>query len=284
MLTLFRSKRTESRGNGHPGASEYKLPSFPALILRALEKVRDENAALSKIAELVSADPGLSARLLRTVNSSAYCLRHKVQNIAHAISLLGRGELESMLVAMAVQQALPRPSAPEFDPSRFWKTAARRASAARAVADHIDPSRRSESFTAALLQDMAIPILIQARGQEYISVLQSWYAGEEDLASMELEEFGSDHGQVARQMCEEWSFPEAIAQAIGVHHSAWTPELSALPAVHLVAPLREVNEESGISLVMESAQSACGLPTKEMESILTASFEAADEVAQLFAS
>ena len=283
MLSLFRSKRTESRDHGRPGASQYKLPSFPALILRALEKVRDENAALSEIAELVSADPGLSARLLRTVNSSAYCLRHKVQNIAHAISLLGRGELESMLVAMAVQQALPRPSAPEFDAGRFWKTAARRASAARAVADHIDPSRRSESFTAALLQDMAIPVLIQARGEEYVSLLRSWYAGEEDLASMELEVFGTDHGQVAKQMCDEWTFPEAIAQAIGAHHSAWAPELSVLPAVHLVAPLREVQEELGLSQVMDTAQSACGLPAEEMETILTASFEAADEVAQLFA-
>ena len=262
--------------------SSYELPSFPALILRALEKVRDENAALSEIAELVSADPGLSARLLRTVNSSAYCLRHKVQNIAHAISLLGRGALESMLVAMAVQQILPRPAAAAFDPKRFWKTAARRASVARAVADRVDPSRRSESFTAALLQDMAIPVLVQARQQDYLPLLQRWYSGEGDLACMERESFGWDHGEVARQMCDEWSFPEIITQAISVHHSQWAPELSELPAVHLVAPLHETQEELGMALVMEAAQ-ALGLRPEDMEGILSASFDEADEVAQLFA-
>lgn len=96
----------------------------------------------------------------------------------------------------------PRPAAAGFDSERFWKTAARRASVARAVADHMDPSRRSESFTAALLQDMAIPVLIQARGQEYLSLLQGWYAGDGDVASMEREAFDWDRGQVAKRMCE----------------------------------------------------------------------------------
>ena len=71
VLSLFRTKRAEPGADLHSVVSNYELPSFPALILRALEKVRDENAALYDITELVSADPGLSARLLRTVNSSA---------------------------------------------------------------------------------------------------------------------------------------------------------------------------------------------------------------------
>lgn len=130
---------------------------------------------------------------------------------------------------------------------------------------------------------MAIPVLVQAQGHEYVSLLQGWYAGEDDLASMEREVFGWDHGQVAKQMCDEWAFPDIIAQAISVHHSAWTPELGGLPAVHLVAPLREAGEELGISSVMESAQANYGLPVQETEAILAASFEAADEVARLFA-
>ncbi|MDJ0890775.1 MAG: HDOD domain-containing protein [Gammaproteobacteria bacterium] len=282
MLSLFRTKRAERGADLHPVVSKYELPSFPALILRALEKVRDENAALSEIAELVSADPGLSARLLRTVNSSAYCLRHKVQSIAHAISLLGRGALESMLVAMAVQQILPRPTAAEFDPVRFWRTAARRASVARAVADHVDPSRRSESFTAGLLQDMAIPVLLLARPQEYVPLLRRWYAGDGDLVSLERDAFDWDHGQVARQMCDEWSFPEIIAAAIGAHHEHWTPDVSVLPAVHLVAPLHETQDEPGISQVVEMGESL-GLAADQMQSLLDASFDEADEIAQLFA-
>lgn len=49
-----------------------------------------------------------------------------------------------------------------------------------------------------------------------------------------------------------------------------------------MAPLREVQEALGISMVMEAAQ-AYGLSAEDMEAILSASFDAADEVAQLFA-
>ena len=281
-MGLFGNKRSKPSGDLHPSLAGYDLPCFPALVLRALEKIRDEEAPLSEIATLVSADPGLSTRLLQIVNSSAYCLVHKVQNIDHAIALLGRGEVESVLIAMAARQVLPRRNAAGFDASRFWRTAARRAAAARSLANLIDPSRGSESFTAALLQDMAVPVLVDSRGYQYGSVLEGWHTGEDDIAHMERQAFGWDHTQVAQRMCEEWAFPQVIAQAIGVHHAPWNSETGLLPAVHLVSVLREVNDERGISTLIELGEADHGLSPKQTQDLLAAGFEAAEEIAQLF--
>jgi len=46
------------------------LVSPPGIYLRALERIRSPKASASKVAEVISTDPNLTARLLRLVNSS----------------------------------------------------------------------------------------------------------------------------------------------------------------------------------------------------------------------
>ena len=58
--------------------------------------------------------------------------------------------------------------------------------------------------------------------------------------------------------------------------------MSVLPAVHLVAPLQEMQDEPGTSQVLEMGE-GLGLAADQMQSILDASFDEADEIAQLFA-
>jgi HD-like signal output (HDOD) protein len=260
---------------------DYELPSFPALLLKALEKVRDDEASDADIASLVSADPGFSVRLLTTVNSAAFSLMHKVSNVDHAVSLLGRGELESLLISIAVRQVLPCHEGADFDVRRFWHTATRRAATAKGLADRIDPSTRSESFTAGLLQDMAIPVLMRCRAHDYGPVLACWHSGGGNLATLERETFAWDHAMVAKWMCDKWQFPERIAQAIGAHHGTGGDEMATLPAVSLVALLGE-EEDVGVEQLIESAYSDYGLAREQTAELVASRFASADEIARMF--
>ena len=280
MLNIFKKKSVDAREQMQAVLGDYKLPSFPVVIMNALEKVRDTDAPQAEIAELVSSDPGLSVKLLTTVNSAAYSLKHKVNNIDHAVSLMGRGELESILISMAVHQLLPVNNDSGIDGRRFWRTAARRAALARALADLIDPSNRSESFTAALLQDMAIPVLAQQRAQEYGPVLECWYATGADLASLEREIFGWDHAIVAMWMCDDWGFPVRIAEAIGAHHGT-DGELVALPAVNLVSDLSGQDDSVGVDYLIERAHTDYGLPEDQLVEIVESSISAAEEISRM---
>lgn len=280
MLNMFKKKPLDPKAELQAVLGGYELPSFPALIMHALEKVRDENASLSEIAELVAADPGLSARLLKTVNSAAYALNHKVKNIDHAVSLMGRGELESIIITLAVSKVLPVEQGSGIDLRSFWHAAARRAAVARSLADLIDPSSRSESFTAALLQDMAIPVLARQRAEDYGPVLASWRESGTDLAELEREVFDWDHTLVAMWMCDMWDFPERIASAIGAHHGAAADGSQPLPVVSLVAMLRE-GEPSGMDELVETVHASYGLPHEQLVSLATSSETAADEIARM---
>lgn len=258
-----------------------ELPSFPQITMTALEMARDDDSSLADLADVLATDPGLSVVIMKTVNSAAYGCRQQVRNIHHAVSLLGRNEIEAMLIAAAVKGALPMSGVDGLDPARFWGTAAKRAATAKLLAQELDPSTASESFTAALLQDMAVPVLLQQQGRLYADVVASWHGCDTDLAQLERMSFQWDHALVGAQMGQHWQFPEDLVHAIGSHHGTDGGVFRALPAVALVSALREVDEELGRDRLVAAAEGQ-GIASDVTVDILDRAFESAGEMARLF--
>ena len=282
MLKLF------SRTHANPATQlteifeGYELPTFPAIYLEALQLVRDEGAPTEKLSDLLAADPGLTVRLLHTVNSAAFGLRNRITSVHHAVSMLGRSHIESMLISLASHSALPSDPCDGFEPARFWKTAAQRGATAKALADCVNPAVRSECFTAGLLQDMAIPLLSARKGTPYSQLLDRWHSGDGELQVMERETFGWDHAQVATMICNEWSFPESIAEAIALHHGTDDPEIHQLPPVNLASLIPEVDQESAVEQLIEQAHSTLGLDRDQVRELIDDSFRHAEEIANQF--
>ncbi len=194
------------------------LPTFPATQMAVLRSLRSPQTPLSTIGRQMAADPGLATGVLRAVNSAAFGLGRRVSDPAHAAALLGRAELENLVLGIATRDALPKRARPGFDPTTFWRTASRRAATARRVADHISPRVSGLCFTAALLQDMAVPLLADARPEIYGPLLQQ-SAGAPRLMRLEQDVLGIDHTEVAGWLCETWGFPVGLAEAIRAHHT-----------------------------------------------------------------
>ncbi len=194
------------------------LPSFPALVADGLRMLRSPDTALTEVGHAIAADPGISAKLLRMANSTAFALRHPVRSVPHAVSLLGRGTVESMLLATMVAAATPKVKDAAFDARAFWGSAARRALMARAIARDVHSGHDSEAFTEALLHDMAVPFLLKSRGDKYRAVLVAAQAGEGSLVTLEREALGYDHAEVAGWMAEHWEFPQPLVNALAAHH------------------------------------------------------------------
>lgn len=279
MLRLLK-KKSDAKSELESALGNYELPSFPATVMTVLEALRDEDSETQRIADLIAADPGLTMRMLGTVNSAAFAMRHRVQNVHHAVMLLGRNQLESMMIGLGVKRVLPRVDCKGFELDRFWSTSALRAATAGMFADRIDPSRRSESFTASLLQDMAIPVLAEQK-QEYGEILQEWHHSRLDLTQLEQQTFPFDHAHVALWICQSWDLPQLLTEAIGSHHGTAEQEIATLPAARLVSPLREVNEDAGIEQLVELAHRDYSLAKDESIEIVDSARESSLELAKL---
>ena len=77
-------------------AEKLRLPSPPAIALKILEAVREEENSFEDLARIVSVDPSLSARILKIANSSLYGLAAPVSSLAQATSLLGTDALKNI--------------------------------------------------------------------------------------------------------------------------------------------------------------------------------------------
>ncbi len=226
------------------------LPTFPAVHVRVLKMLRDPDTDMKLIAAQVAADPGLSVKVLRMVNSAAFGLRRPAQDVRHALTLMGRSPTEGLVLGLAVRSTSPKAAVAGYEPSRFWRAAARRAATAKAIADALDPRVGMVSFTAGMLQDMALPLLAE-RKQDYGGLLQAWHGGEGELEAMEQDRFGWTHAEVAHWLAADWDFPELLGAAIGGHH-----EEAAPGPVHLVSLLSE--QGAGRDALIEAACSRYG--------------------------
>ncbi len=285
MIGWFKRRKQNPKRVLKDALGQFKLPSFPAVVAEAMRQLRDPNTPLGDIAQGLMRDPEVSVRLLRLANSPAYSLRHPVGNVQHAMSLLGRAEVESMLLSVAMKNALPRPRR-GCDATRFWQASARRAAVARAIASKTHPASASASFTASLLQEMAVPLLVKARPKEYLPIREAWADGKGDLPALEREVLGYDHAVIGAAMCAEWGFPEELVRSIGGHHHDYGHgDEQVPPAVAIVARLRDIDqEEEDYDVLVNSIVERLGLPEEEAEELVDDAFDQADEVAAALAA
>lgn len=277
MLKFFRKHDKDPTQGIRDLFANYELPSFPTAVLQVLSMLRDPEVPLSKIGERLYMDPGMSVRVLRTANSAAFGLRRRVTHVNHAISLLGRSRLEAMILTIAVKDSLPGVESSLFDMKRFWHVAAQRACLARILARRLHPATEDESFTASLLQDMAIPVLAAQKQAAYCTLYNQWRENADTpLHLLEKDAFGYDHAYVGAIIAEEWELPEYLVSAISGHHKG-EGDATTDAAVRLVSFLRDGEEDDGREKMVACCEVEYGLQPETVHQLIEGAFRDASE-------
>ena len=105
MLKLFRKQKSDPQEIIKDLFSDVELPSFPSAIMEVLATLRNPDSTPEELMRKVECDPGLTVKVLRTVNSAAFGLSSKIEHIGHAVSLLGRARLEAVVLSIAVNKS-----------------------------------------------------------------------------------------------------------------------------------------------------------------------------------
>jgi len=282
MFRFFIVKKTDPKKMLKKALGEYDLPSFPEVVLKTLEKIRDPKVTSKAIAQILAKDPGLTIQVLKTVNTVAFSPIKKVKNLAQAISLMGMSSLESLVLSMGVSKVLPSEPLGGFEPKLFWQVSARRAYVAKALSQYLHPQKNMESFTAGLLQDMALPLLVKRNTEAYKKILKNWNNGNQRLHEIEKETFGWDHAEVASWMCWEWNLPENLASAIGGHNQLEeNGEYERPSAVFLTSLIRNSKDSLGIEQFMRIAQEKYVLAPELINVLIKENFKQAEELVSI---
>ena len=100
MFSFFKNKDPHARL--HKILGDYELPKFRKTIFEALHRLREPGASSAHIAEVMALDPDLTSRVMRTVNSTAYAPRTPIKSLDHAVTMLGKSELERIIMMLSL--------------------------------------------------------------------------------------------------------------------------------------------------------------------------------------
>lgn len=249
----------------------YTLPSFPQVVIEVLALLRDPECGMPEISREVNRDPALIMAVFHMVNSAGFGLRRRVDDILQAVSLLGRSRLESIVLMQAVQGAQPSMNTTWFDAKLFWQTSARRATLARHLANQLHPVTATHAFTAGMLQDMGIPVLVATLSKKYSKVAAMIANDELSLVDVEQSMLDCDHQVVGELMATEWNLPTYLIESIAMHH-----DLSKVdPAVGLVSLIRNEDIEASVKDLVAHCHDDFKLQTIATEAMIETAFEEA---------
>jgi len=196
------------------------LPVIPAIYTQIMHLLDLEATTVADLGRVVKQDPGMTANILKLVNSAYFGLRQQVSDPGEAISFLGVDTLKSMALFHGIfTQAAGFP--PHFDSGHLWRHSFALATAAREVAilESLDRETQSECFTGGLLHDAGLMVLASAFKAEYGQIAQDLAGGAETLSEVEARILGVDHGEVGAHILGLWGLPGSIVAAVAGHHA-----------------------------------------------------------------
>ena len=194
-----------------------QLPALPQSAVRLMEVARNPSNGPAEFAAPIEADPGLTGQVLRFINSSYFGFAREVSSVKAGIRLVGIRTIKSFALWNAVFSLIPNPKCGPFDLKSLWQDSLRRALFARTVAKLQGVADAEPVFTAALLQDIAVPLLAKASPGVYVKLLAARNGGRRRLSMVERSVFGWTHAEAGAVLARQWNLPEECAVLIESH-------------------------------------------------------------------
>jgi HD-like signal output (HDOD) protein len=187
---------------------------FPETARRLAEMTRMPNARIGNAVRLLETDPGLSARLLRLVNSPGYALRMRCTSLRHAAALVGLERLNHIATTAAVLDMFS-------DSSEVATRLLDHSTVVGAFCRYFAVSfslPAEELFTCGFLHDIGKLLMLEAEGSHYAELLES--APPHHSHEKERERFGFDHASLGAHVLSAWNIPEPVPLVVAWHHDA----------------------------------------------------------------
>ncbi|MDN3515556.1 MAG: GGDEF domain-containing protein [Candidatus Brocadia sp.] len=194
------------------------LPTLPTVACKLIAISSSEETGMKDIANLISKDTSLSAKVLKIANSAFYNFPHKVSTIHQAVSRIGINAIRSLVLSFSFLSMKAKNKKDVFDYEKFWEQSLSSAVATKLIMTEIDKSNLEEVFIAGLLQNIGELLLAASFPQQYAQVLSEASNSEKDIIELEQQIIGADHTFIGYEVTKNWGFPAVLLTPIQYHH------------------------------------------------------------------
>ena len=187
------------------------LPTLPEVALRVRDALESENVTGRQIAEIVSSDAALAARLLQVANSPLYRGRVPLEDIKQAVTRLGNDMVRNLVTSLAVKQMFqPTSDALDKQMRAVWEQGVQVSAISRALARQTPHLNVEQAMLAGLIHNIgSLPVLMLADSKPDL-------ATNEATLELMLEHLSPVVGKL---IMETWNFPASLAAVPANYHN-----------------------------------------------------------------
>ena len=218
------------------------LPTAPKVLADLIQHFDDPDVPAAQIARSLSADPVLSAKLLRLANSAYYNVSRSIATVDDAVRMLGFVTVRTLVISSGLVNGFKTPP-PGLDLPRFWRYSLNTACSARWIARRTGDDAEL-AFTIGLMH--AIGLVIMHAGMPAQAQRLDEAVGPYDPGRMrhELDTLGFSFHDVSAGLAQRWKFPSVFTSTI---RDVAAPLLGTPPdrlaaVIHLAAWRAQLNE------------------------------------------
>ncbi len=198
--------------------AQVDFPSPSRVATEVIALARDPDIEIAKVAQAVSRDPAMTAKILRIANSAFYAQRRPSQNLRQALVIIGLNAALTLALSFSLVSTLRSFSPTGIDYRRFWRRSLLAATAARAFGEIAKVGSPEDIFLSALLQDVGI-LAIDRTDKDFYSALDN-NASHVELIAYEISRLQKDHAEIGSMLLKTWNLPAPIYDSVQLSHHA----------------------------------------------------------------
>ncbi len=271
------------------------LVSLPGVFVRVNEMVNNSQCSMTKVAEVISQDPGLTMRVLRMANSPAYGISKEIDSVAKAVTVIGTERVRDIALATSAVETFDGIPNDLLSMDDFWMHCIYCAIIAKYLGSKTKVKNPDGLFVAGLLHDIGQLVLFKELPELSRKSLEYILDDTEDteLYTVEQEFIGFDHTMVGSALAENWHLTPMLIEVIGAHHEIqkakdYKQESAIVKIANTLAVMTELNttniEETDAAMLMDEDWVAADLPPDIIEDAIAHAHTTYKEVQNLLMS
>jgi putative nucleotidyltransferase with HDIG domain len=196
-----------------------KLSTLPQVALDLISLLENQRASVADLAQLISTDQVLTARVLKLANSSNFGFKGQISTLNLALVVVGFNSLKNLILSISATDLLSQVrDFHSVTAEKFFVHGLIVGTGARVLAEKVAYPVPGEAFIAGLLHDIGYQIFNQIYPDQFDELYS--YAEQKKLPLYLAEKklFNFDHSELGTWLAEGWNLPSKLVHTIRYHH------------------------------------------------------------------
>lgn len=193
--------------------------SLPLIYERLTEVVNHPRCSINDIAQIITEDQGLTARLLKLANSPMFGYFSKIDTISKAVTIIGTQQLRDLALAMSVMELFTNIPKELINMKSFWQHSIACGIVARSLAIYRRETNVERYFAAGILHDVGQLVMCTTIPDIVHEILIASRNGDSLFFSCEFAHLWFTHTAVGGSLLSKWKIPVSIVEPVTCHHT-----------------------------------------------------------------